>query len=62
MEQTAQVNLRNIESGKTCAALISFGWDGRNAYLSVEVPGASISAQVADQDAYYARWLDSLRS
>lgn len=52
MEETAQVNLRNIESGNTCAALISFGWDGRNAYLSVEVPGADISAQAEGRDLF----------
>jgi hypothetical protein len=52
MEETAQVELRHIESGETCAALISIGWDGRNAYLSVEAPEADIFARADGRDLF----------
>ena len=52
VEQTAQVDLWNIESGAICGALITYHWDGRNAYLSLEAPDRALSAYAHGRDLF----------
>jgi hypothetical protein len=52
MEESAEVDLRNVESGVICGALITFGWDGRDAYLSLQAPELDLSAEAHGRDLF----------
>jgi hypothetical protein len=46
------VNLRNIEPGTISGALITFCWDGRDAYLSLDAPEFDLSADARRRDLF----------